>query len=66
MLRWRLQSCFSSDDLNTCAAVITNVVLQGMKLYIPNTVVPIGGKAQFYFDTSCKLPAFSKRDAYQI
>ena len=58
--------CLSSDDPSTCAAAVADVVLQGMKLYIPSTEMPIGGKSQPWFDMSCKLAASSKRKAYQI
>ena len=37
-----------------------------ISLYIPSTVVQIGGKSQPWFDTSCKLAASSKRETYQI
>ena len=50
----------SFDDRSQCAAVVANVVLH------PITVVSIDGKSLLWFDTSCKLAAFSKREAYQI
>ena len=61
--------CFSSDDPRTCTATVADVVLQGMELFIPSTVVLIGHgrrKSRRCFDTPCKLAALSKREAYQI
>ena len=37
--------CLSYDDPSTCVIAVSDVVLQGMELYIPSTVVPIGGKS---------------------
>ena len=58
--------CFSSDDLSTCIAALAKVILYGMELYIPSTVVPIGSKSQPWFDTSCKRAVFNKCKAYEI
>ena len=48
-----------------CAAAVAGVVLQHMELFIPSTVVLIGGKSRFWFNTSYKLSGFSKREAYR-
>ena len=57
--------CFSSDGPSACTAIVADVDLQGIKLYIPSFVVSIGGNSQSWFDTSCTLATFIKREAYQ-
>ncbi|XP_045500113.1 uncharacterized protein LOC123697614 [Colias croceus] len=57
--------CFSAEDPSTCADSVADVILQGMELFIPNSVVPIGGKSQPWFGHSCKTASRRKRDCYQ-
>lgn len=58
--------CFSSDDPSGYAAVVTDVVRQGIELQIPSSVGPIRGKSMPWFNTSCTLVAFGKSKAYHI
>lgn len=60
---WR-QLCFSSDDPSVCADTVADVLLQGMACFIPNSVVPVGGKARPWFDKSCAEDSKRKRESY--
>ncbi|CAK1578452.1 unnamed protein product [Parnassius mnemosyne] len=57
--------CFSPDDPSAIADSVTDVVLQGMELFIPSSVVPIGGRSQPWFGRSCKTALRSKQECYQ-
>ncbi|CAK1581125.1 unnamed protein product [Parnassius mnemosyne] len=57
--------CFSPDDPRPVADSVTDVVLQGMELLIPSSVVPIGGRSQPWFGRSCKTALRSKQECYQ-
>ncbi|CAK1596057.1 unnamed protein product [Parnassius mnemosyne] len=57
--------CFSPDDHSAVADSVTDVVLQGMELFIPSSVVPIGGRSQPWFGRSCKTALRSKQECYQ-
>ncbi|CAH2051719.1 unnamed protein product, partial [Iphiclides podalirius] len=59
------QICFSPDDPDVVADSVTDVVLQGMELFIPFSAVPIGGKLQPWFGRSCNLALRRKREYYQ-
>lgn len=61
---WR-QVCFTPDDPNAVADSVADVVLQGMELFIPSSVVPIGGKSQPWFGHSCKVAIRQKQASYQ-
>lgn len=62
---WR-PDCFSTDNPSIYAAAVAVVVLQGMELFNPSTVMPIGGKSRPWFYTPCKVAVLSKREACQI
>ncbi|CAK1600021.1 unnamed protein product [Parnassius mnemosyne] len=57
--------CFSPDDPSAVADSVTDVLLQGMELFIPSSVVPIGGRSQPWFGRSCKTALRSKQECYQ-
>ncbi|XP_013175252.1 PREDICTED: uncharacterized protein LOC106123457 [Papilio xuthus] len=57
--------CFSLDDPDAVADSVADVVLQGMDLFIPSSVVPIGGSSRPWFGRSCKLAARYKQDCYR-
>ncbi|CAG4949277.1 unnamed protein product [Colias eurytheme] len=61
---WR-QICFTSEDSDACADSVADVVAQGMELYIPYSVVPIGGKSQPWFGQSCKAASRLKQGCFQ-
>ncbi|XP_045541866.1 uncharacterized protein LOC123723329 [Papilio machaon] len=57
--------CFKLDDPDAVADSVTDVVLQGMELFIPSSVVPIGGSSRPWYGRSCKLAARYKQDCYR-
>ncbi|CAG4968326.1 unnamed protein product [Parnassius apollo] len=57
--------CFSPDDPNVVADSVADVVLQVMELFIPSSVVPIGGKSQPWFGRSCKIASCYKQECYR-
>lgn len=57
--------CFSLEDPTAIAVSVADVVLQGMELFIPNSVVPIGGKSQPWFLNICKEASRLKQEKYQ-
>ncbi|XP_013173125.1 PREDICTED: RNA-directed DNA polymerase from mobile element jockey-like, partial [Papilio xuthus] len=57
--------CFKLDDPDAVAVSVSDVVLQGMELFIPSSVVPIGGNTRPWFGQSCKLAARYKQDCYR-
>ncbi|XP_045541897.1 uncharacterized protein LOC123723363 [Papilio machaon] len=59
------QVCFKLDDPDTVADSVADVVLQGMELFVPSTVVPIGGRSRPWFGRSCKLALRHKRECYR-
>ncbi|XP_063540969.1 uncharacterized protein LOC134749894 [Cydia strobilella] len=61
---WR-QVCFTPDDPNVVADSVADVVLQGMELFIPSSVVPVGGKSQPWFGRFCKEASRRKQECYQ-
>ncbi|CAG4986993.1 unnamed protein product [Colias eurytheme] len=61
---WR-QVCFADDDPDARADSVADVVLQGMELFIPSSVVPVGGKSQPWFGQSCREASRTKQDCYQ-
>ncbi|CAG4907437.1 unnamed protein product [Colias eurytheme] len=61
---WR-QVCFAEEDPDACADYVADVVLQGMELFIPSSVVPVGGKSQPWFGQSCRKASQLKQDCYQ-
>ncbi|XP_045509327.1 uncharacterized protein LOC123704883 [Colias croceus] len=61
---WR-QVCFADEDPDACADCVADVVLQGMELFIPNSVVPVGGKSQPWFGQSCREASRTKPDRYR-
>lgn len=61
---WK-QVCFSPDDPNVVADSVADVVLQGMELFVPSSLVPVRGRSQPWFGQSCKLACSRKRDCYQ-
>ena len=44
-LSFPCEPVYSSFD-DACAAAVADAVMQSIELYIPTTVVPIGGKSQ--------------------
>ncbi|CAG4993662.1 unnamed protein product [Colias eurytheme] len=57
--------CFSSDDPNTCADSVADVILQGMELFIPSSVVPVGGRTKPWFNRSCIKASHCKQERFQ-
>ncbi|CAG4978252.1 unnamed protein product [Parnassius apollo] len=57
--------CFSPDDPKVVADSVADVLLQGIELFIPSSVVPIGGKSQPWFGRSCKIASCYKQECYQ-
>ncbi|XP_045500068.1 uncharacterized protein LOC123697570 [Colias croceus] len=57
--------CFSSEDPNACAESITDVVLQGMELFVPYSVVPVGGRSKPWFGRSCNMASRQKQELFQ-
>ncbi|CAF4954300.1 unnamed protein product [Pieris macdunnoughi] len=57
--------CLSSEAPDSVAASVTEVVLQGMELFIPFSAVPIGGKSQPWFKRSCKAASCRKRECFK-
>ncbi|XP_045541428.1 uncharacterized protein LOC123722911 [Papilio machaon] len=57
--------CFRLDDPDAVADSVADVVLQGMDLFIPSSVVPIGGSSRPWFGKSCKLASRYKQDCYR-
>lgn len=56
---------FASGDPSIVAASITDVVVQGMELFVPSSVVPVGGKCRPWFGASSKQASKKKHEAYQ-
>ncbi|XP_013143050.1 PREDICTED: uncharacterized protein LOC106106938 [Papilio polytes] len=59
------QVCFNLDGPDAVADSIADVVLQGMELFVPSSVVPIGGKTRPWFGHSCKSALRYKRECYR-
>lgn len=59
------QVCFSLEDSNTIADSVADVVLQGMELFVPSSVVPVGGKSQPWFALPCKMASRRKQETFQ-
>ncbi|CAK1585789.1 unnamed protein product [Parnassius mnemosyne] len=57
--------CFSPEDPSVVADSVADVVLQGMELFIPPSVVPIGGRSQAWFGRSCKIASRYKQECYR-
>ncbi|CAK1584849.1 unnamed protein product [Parnassius mnemosyne] len=57
--------CFSPEDPSVVADSVADVVLQGMELFIPSSVVPIGGRSQPWFGRSCKIASRYKQECYR-
>ncbi|XP_050677490.1 uncharacterized protein LOC126974115 [Leptidea sinapis] len=55
--------CFPSDDPSACAVAVADMILQGMDITIPSSVVPIGGRSQPWFDASVKAASDCKKRA---
>lgn len=52
--------CFKDNDPDVSAVSVADVVLQGMEIFIPSSVVPIGGKTQPWFGRSCRTASRRK------
>ncbi|VVC97883.1 unnamed protein product [Leptidea sinapis] len=50
---------------NFALAYVADVILQGMDIFIPISVVPIGGRSQPWFDASVKAASDCKKQAYR-
>ncbi|XP_059053792.1 uncharacterized protein LOC131848053 [Achroia grisella] len=61
---WR-QHCFASEDVDTCTAAVTEVILAGMECFIPNLLVASGAKKRPWFNRSCREARRAKETAYQ-
>ncbi|CAH1642075.1 unnamed protein product [Spodoptera littoralis] len=61
---WR-RVCFLQDDPNAAANSVADVVLQGMELFVPSSLVPVGGRYRPWFDASTRKASRRKRGAYQ-
>ncbi|XP_013161244.1 PREDICTED: uncharacterized protein LOC106113067, partial [Papilio xuthus] len=59
------QVCFNLDNPDAVADSIADVVLQGMELFIPSTMVPSGGRSRPWFGRSCKIALRYKRECYR-
>ncbi|XP_045492437.1 uncharacterized protein LOC123691896 [Colias croceus] len=60
---WK-QVCFAHDP-SAYADSVADVVLQGMELFIPSSVVPIGGKSQPWYGHLCKEAFRQKQDCFR-
>ncbi|XP_059056926.1 uncharacterized protein LOC131850642 [Achroia grisella] len=61
---WK-QHCFASEDVDTCTAAVTEVILAGMECFIPNLLVASGAKKRPWFNRSCREARQAKETAYQ-
>ncbi|XP_059046023.1 uncharacterized protein LOC131841721 [Achroia grisella] len=61
---WK-QYCFASEDVDTCTAAVTEVILAGMKYFIPNFLVASGAKKRPWFNKSCRQARQAKQTAFQ-
>ncbi|XP_052750997.1 uncharacterized protein LOC128200723 [Galleria mellonella] len=61
---WK-QLCFASHDPNDCAIAVSEAIIEGMKLFIPNPLVAMGSKKRPWFNRSCKKARFAQQAAYK-
>lgn len=57
--------CFQLEDPSAVADSIADVILQGMELYIPSSLIPVGGRSQPWFGRSCKAALERKQENFQ-
>ena len=57
--------CFSPEDPDSNADSVTDVLLQGMELFIPYSAVPVGGKSKPWFERFCKTVLHRKQESFR-